>query len=219
MRDALHRIGLLALLAADAPRLFATLDALPWYGGMLRSWVDWTGLRPGLSVLEVGCGPGALCRAMAERGCGVTGIDRSPAMVRSARRRVTGTPTATILAGSLPDLPVAAGRFDLVLAASLLNVVSDRVAALRSMVRAARGGGTVSALFPTPNLLVLAPERAAAWGLTGFSKAALVQWSRSARTVALEDGVGLFEAAGLRDIQAQSFLDGMVGAVMGRAEA
>lgn len=48
-----------------SPRLAAIVDALP--------------LKPGLRVLEIGCGPGAAARAVAERiGSGhVLGIDRS----------------------------------------------------------------------------------------------------------------------------------------------
>jgi 2-polyprenyl-3-methyl-5-hydroxy-6-metoxy-1,4-benzoquinol methylase len=57
-------------VAGLSPRLAAILDALP--------------LREGLRVLEVGCGPGALARAMAGRGAIVLGLDRSPAAIRQA---------------------------------------------------------------------------------------------------------------------------------------
>jgi cyclopropane fatty-acyl-phospholipid synthase-like methyltransferase len=55
-----------------SPRLAAILDTLP--------------LKPGLRVLEIGCGPGALARAMAERvGSGfVLGIDRSAKAIAQA---------------------------------------------------------------------------------------------------------------------------------------
>ncbi|GEK79994.1 SAM-dependent methyltransferase [Agrococcus baldri] len=62
-------------MAELSPRLAAVLEALP--------------LREGLRVLEVGCGPGALARAMAER-VGATGsvlgIDRSPTAIQAAER-------------------------------------------------------------------------------------------------------------------------------------
>jgi cyclopropane fatty-acyl-phospholipid synthase-like methyltransferase len=56
-----------------SPRLRAIVDALP--------------LRPGLRVLEIGCGPGAMAREIASRiGAGhVLAIDRSPRAIASAR--------------------------------------------------------------------------------------------------------------------------------------
>lgn len=55
-----------------SPRLAAVVEALP--------------LRPGLRVLEIGCGPGAAARAIARRiGNGhILAIDRSPKAVRQA---------------------------------------------------------------------------------------------------------------------------------------
>lgn len=62
-------------MADLSPRLAAVLEALP--------------LRVGLRVLEVGCGPGALARAMAVR-VGATGyvlgVDRSPTAIQAAER-------------------------------------------------------------------------------------------------------------------------------------
>ncbi|WP_026372886.1 SAM-dependent methyltransferase [Agrococcus lahaulensis] len=63
-------------MAALSARLAAVLDALP--------------LRPGMRVLELGCGPGALARAIAER-VGpegfVLGVDRSMMAVQAAERQ------------------------------------------------------------------------------------------------------------------------------------
>ncbi len=62
-------------MAELSPRLAAVLEALP--------------LREGLRVLEVGCGSGALARAIADRvgpSGRVLGIDRSPLAVQAAER-------------------------------------------------------------------------------------------------------------------------------------
>ena len=56
-----------------SPRLAAIVDALP--------------LKPGMRVLEIGCGPGAAARAIARRleGGYVLGIDRSAKAIAQAR--------------------------------------------------------------------------------------------------------------------------------------
>lgn len=68
-----------------SPRLAAIVDALP--------------LRPGMRVLEIGCGPGAAARAVVARiGDGhVLGIDRSAAAIAAA----TAASTQAIASGRL----------------------------------------------------------------------------------------------------------------------
>jgi SAM-dependent methyltransferase len=85
-------------LPADlSPRLAAVVAALP--------------LRPGIRVLEIGCGPGAAARAVARRiGNGrVLAIDRSAAAVAQARRAAA----AEIAAGLLDVRQVSAEDFTL----------------------------------------------------------------------------------------------------------
>lgn len=47
--------------------------------------VDWLGLRPGMRVLDVGCGPGRHANELASRGIGTHGIDISQRFVDIAR--------------------------------------------------------------------------------------------------------------------------------------
>jgi cyclopropane fatty-acyl-phospholipid synthase-like methyltransferase len=92
-----------------SPRLAAIVDALP--------------LRPGMRVLEIGCGPGAAAREIANRiGAGyVLGIDRSAKAIQQAK----AASRAEIAAGRLgfrqalaEDFELAAGEppFDLAFA-------------------------------------------------------------------------------------------------------
>lgn len=71
----LHRpLGLTAVADRLSPRLRAVADALP--------------LRPGLRVLEIGCGPGALARELVRRvgpDGHVLAIDRSGTAIDRAR--------------------------------------------------------------------------------------------------------------------------------------
>lgn len=45
---------------------------------------------PGARVLELGCGTGDICLAIAERGADVVGLDSSPDMIAAARRKALG---------------------------------------------------------------------------------------------------------------------------------
>jgi len=47
-------------------------------------------VRPGERVLDVACGQGVLCRALAETGAHVTGVDVAPALIAAAERRNPG---------------------------------------------------------------------------------------------------------------------------------
>ncbi|MCL5770041.1 MAG: class I SAM-dependent methyltransferase, partial [Planctomycetes bacterium] len=49
-------------------------------------------LRAGDKVLDVACGQGALCRALAQRGVYAAGVDLAPSLIEAARRR-QGSPT------------------------------------------------------------------------------------------------------------------------------
>jgi SAM-dependent methyltransferase len=49
--------------------------------------VSWLGARPGMRVLDLGCGHGALTEALAATGAELVGVDASAAMVASARER------------------------------------------------------------------------------------------------------------------------------------
>ena len=81
-----------------SPRLRAIVDALP--------------LRPGLRVVEIGCGPGAAAREIAERvrpGGHVLAVDRSA----TAIAQVAATSAGLISAGVLDARQVAAEDLEL----------------------------------------------------------------------------------------------------------
>lgn len=127
------------------PRLFSGLWTLPLYRETLLSWAL-PGLEPGQRVLELGCASGELSQAMAAHGAAVTAIDRSAAMVARTRRRVPPVQAQQADALALP--PPAAPGFDLVLAASLLNLVDHPPALLTAMAGQARPGGRLALLVP-----------------------------------------------------------------------
>ena len=54
------------------------------YGADILSWLD---PGPGMAVLDLGCGDGALTETIAASGAAVVGVDGSPDMVEAAKRR------------------------------------------------------------------------------------------------------------------------------------
>jgi ubiquinone/menaquinone biosynthesis C-methylase UbiE len=106
-------------------------------------------LRPGLSLLDVGCGPGTITCDLARRVAPgpVVGVDTAEEVLVEARRLAaeTGPATVTFEAGSVFDLRFDAGTFDVVHAHQVLQHVGDPVAALVEMRRVCRPGGVVAA--------------------------------------------------------------------------
>jgi SAM-dependent methyltransferase len=98
------------------------------------------GIRKGGTVLDIGCGPGGFCRAAADAGATVAGIDASHALIEIARERV---PTARFEVGDMQFLPFEDGSFDAVTGFNSFQYAADPVAALREAGRVAKPDGAV----------------------------------------------------------------------------
>jgi SAM-dependent methyltransferase len=115
------------------------------YGGELSAaFVCFAGIQPGMRVLDVGCGTGALTVQLAkivgrER---VLAVDPSEGYAEACRRRVPG---AAVGIGSAEALPFDDGSFDAVLAQLVIQALDDAPAAAREMCRVAAPGGVVAA--------------------------------------------------------------------------
>src|SRR3954467_7303245 len=98
--------------------------------------IAFAGIDPGSEVLDVGCGPGALSRALVDHGCTVTGCDPSAPFVTAATERV---PEAEIVRASAEELPFPDGAFDAVISQLVITFMSDPEAGAREMARVSRG--------------------------------------------------------------------------------
>jgi ubiquinone/menaquinone biosynthesis C-methylase UbiE len=99
------------------------------------------GLRPGDTVLEVGCGSGLFTPALAERCAHLTALDIEPRYLAQTAARTTKRSNVTLRQGDLAALPFAHGSVDAVVLISVLTEVPRPVAALRECLRVLRPGG------------------------------------------------------------------------------
>lgn len=114
-------------------------------GGWAEELVEWTGVREGDRVVDVGTGTGAVARAAARRvgpSGAVTGLDINPAMLTVAGRVSAGsTPVIRYERAPADDLPLPDAGADAVLCQQALQFVPDRAAALAEMHRVCAPGG------------------------------------------------------------------------------
>ena len=90
-----------------------------------------------LRVVEIGCGTGHFTRWLAARGCVAIGLDRSPAMLREARRSVGGGP---LVLGDAERLPLRDRAVDVSALVTTLEFLEHPEQALRESVRVAERG-------------------------------------------------------------------------------
>ncbi len=103
-------------------------------------------LRPGLEVLDVGCGPGTITAGLSALVApgSVLGLDRSEQVVRAARESTVGIPDLAFVPGDVYAMEFADHAFDVVHAHQVLQHLDDPVAALVEMRRVCRPGGLIA---------------------------------------------------------------------------
>ncbi|MFA5576784.1 MAG: class I SAM-dependent methyltransferase [Tissierellaceae bacterium] len=123
----------------------------PIYGLFFRSQEDFYGevlekvsgeidFNPQDSVLDIGCGTGALCKAFYHRGLMPTGVDPSKGMLSQAKKKLRGLPIELIHIDSGQSLPFPDKSFDIVIASYVAHGISgdERMGLYREMERLAR---------------------------------------------------------------------------------
>jgi 2-polyprenyl-6-hydroxyphenyl methylase/3-demethylubiquinone-9 3-methyltransferase len=114
----------------------------------------------GKAVLDVGCGGGLLCEAMAARGARVTGLDAGIEAIAAARRHAEERGLAIRYEhGTIEDYAASAGAaFDVVTCMELLEHVPDPGSILRAAAAALKPGGhlVLSTINRTPQAFLAA---------------------------------------------------------------
>lgn len=106
-------------------------------------------LRPGMVLLDVGCGPGTITVDLARRVAPgrVTGVDAAPDVIRLARQEAAaaGQDNVDFVVADAYALDLPDDSFDVVHAHQVLQHLADPVRALRELRRVCRPGGIVAA--------------------------------------------------------------------------
>ncbi len=105
-------------------------------------------LRPGLSLLDIGCGPGTITADLAElvAPATVTALELTEEALNGAREETArrGQTSVVFRLGDVQDLDLPDDAFDVVHAHQVLQHVGDPVQALQEMRRVCRPGGLVA---------------------------------------------------------------------------
>ena len=140
----------LALLKPMDP-MFSAGDAYErfmgrWSRRLAPLFVRFAGIPPDATVLDVGCGTGALTEAVLFEGRAgpVIAIDASAPYVAFARKRFPGR-RARFQVGDAQQLPLPLNAVDTTLSLLILNLIPDRDRAVREMLRVTRPGGSLAA--------------------------------------------------------------------------
>lgn len=119
-----------------------------------EQWLKVLGAREQMSALEVGCGPGLLCRRLKAwlPALRVTGLDRDSRHIAFARQQTeTEGLDCTFLEGDALALPFADNRFDLCFSYTVMEHMEPH-AFLREQRRVLKPGGRVVILSVFPQL-------------------------------------------------------------------
>jgi ubiquinone/menaquinone biosynthesis C-methylase UbiE len=160
-------------------------------------------LRPGMRLLDVGCGPGSITRGLAERLAPgqVVGLDLSRETLAAARADAAarGLENLTYEAGSVYELPFPNASFDVAYAHQVFQHLREPAAALGEMLRVLRPGGLVAIREVDWGTVAYWPPDP--W-LDRFVEVHFTTWYRNGGEPRMGRRLrALFNAAGVRDLR------------------
>lgn len=120
-------------------------------------------VRPGLDVLDAGCGVGSIALDVATKVAPgrVVGIDFDPGQIEAARQSAAEIKleNAEFFTASVYQLPFDVASFDVVYSNAVLMYVREPVRALAEMRRVLRPGGLAAVIDDDYGTIVMSPDR------------------------------------------------------------
>jgi ubiquinone/menaquinone biosynthesis C-methylase UbiE len=201
---------------------FTQVQATSGWDAVLASFARFVAPATEAHVLDVGCGPGSLVRKLAHEVAFAYGCDADRGMIAQAQKLAAeeGLRNVEFRAGTLPELPYAPERFDLVTATNVIFLQRHPQAAIVEMARVCQPGGVVAMLNPSPQMSVAAAmAHADQHGLTDLNRVSFVNWgniAEQAQRFSAEQITEMFEAAGLSEIVIEAKIGGLALFAKGR---
>jgi SAM-dependent methyltransferase len=188
-------------------RFFAYVQGADFYASMLCEAAAL--LPPGddRTLLDVGCGPGAMTRLAAARGYQAIGLDHDRAMVARARRLAQRERSTAKFA--LGDLRTVTDQADVVIAASLLASTDDPSLALDHLWRTVAPGGSLLVIEATEAMTTGHARRVLATSLRGRRRHLLLVWAHARQGTTIDPAL-LEELPAVAHRADRHPLDGMV---------
>ena len=103
--------------------------------------VDALDIRPGLRLLDAGCGTGEAALLAQQRGALVSGIDAAPKMIERCRVKMPG---CDFRVGDLEELPYPDATYDAVIACNCVHFTAHPDRAIAELRRVLRPGGRLA---------------------------------------------------------------------------
>lgn len=112
--------------------------------------LKWLGLRDGMSILDVGCGPGFMTEQLqrAFPNSPITALDVEPLMISLAQQHLQDANghKPTFVIASIDDMGLPDNAFDFAIARYVFQHLPQPIAAAREILRVLRVGGTAAVI-------------------------------------------------------------------------
>ena len=209
-----HQAQIYYWMLTNPVKLFHKINSLQWYKNMLHHWITDLALPSNAKVLELGCASGSLTEFLTEKGHVATGVDASQKMIAAAKSKPKHK--AIYHRADAHALPFDDEYFDVVISASLLNIVSEPERVVAEMVRNCKPNGTISILVPRQGITDSKVQQLTQQSSgSAFSNAALLTWHQSAPKLHPDTVIHWMQSAGIQKLQQRDYLTGMVTTISG----